>query len=1047
MKKGLFFLLLLIVCRLSFAQDILWQINELDTAYYHGKYDIAKRMIGKIYTAATTQVKNDTTVIEFLSTCGSVYYHTDEYGTAIDYFTQAADKASKSLGEAEYHYSLAIFNLAACYKEQGRYAEAEPLYLKSLPVLAPALGQSSLQYTRCFYSLASLYIDMGKYAEAEGMCAAAVNFYKTILGQTSSDYLGALGSMGIIYQGLAKYDKAEEVFLSLKNYYASLPSPPAKTLQVLENNLGELYRHKGEYETAETFLQHAVAMAADSSDEAESSLNNLALVQKAMGNYAGAEQCYKKAIHIYTLLNKTNHPDYTNPVNNLGELYRTMGRLQEAVYAFEEVIALRKKLLGTGHPNYANAVNNLALVEFAIGHYADAEKHLTECRAIYKRTLGEKDKFYANSLNNLASVYKAEGKLAEAETTYKECLRIYKAAYGETSDKYGTYLGGLAGTYRQQKRYDEAIALTLQSLAIIKNKLGPFHYDYIETAYNLAETYREAGKYPEAEKYYLESMKGYLLLIEKYFPYLSENDKTAFYYSVSNAFETFNSFVLQLQLEFPDKNHDILIERMYNNQMAVKSLLLRESENMRTQIAASGNAALKKEYRQWMKMRETIVQQYRLGTEELTAKGVNLTALELQANELEQHIAVSLNTDLSVIRHESNNWRDIQAGLNENECAVEIVRIEYYTHGRWTDTVYYAALIADKTGAFPKLVLLQNGNELEAKQISRYRIAIKAREADKTSYAAFWGPLKKYIGKAKKVYFSPDGVYQQINLSTLKNPDAQQYLLEETTIHLVSNTKDLLRHTAAAISTEAVIFSYPDYGTATADVSFTNTRQPGFPDLKDLPGTKAESDSIKKIMQTRQWNVHDYQRKEATEENLKKVNSPRVLHIATHGFFLKNVNEAEEKVLGIQSARVKQNPLLRSGLILAGAAAIARDTLFDNTKEEGILTAYEAMGLNLTGTELVVLSACETGLGELRNAQGVYGLQRAFLVAGAKSVVMSLWVIDDFATQELMTHFYREWLNGPAAGNKQEAFRNAQVQLKNKYKDPYYWGGFIMTGD
>ena len=156
-------------------------------------------------------------------------------------------------------------------------------------------------------------------------------------------------------------------------------------------------------------------------------------------------------------------------------------------------------------------------------------------QGIYRKTLGEKDKFYANALNNLASLYKAEGQLQKAEENFKECLRIFKATYGETSDKYGVYLGGLGGTYRMMKRYDEAITLTLQSLSIIKNKLGENHYDHIETEYNLAETYREAGKYIEAEKHYLNSMKGYLLLIEKYFPFLSERDKTAFYYTVANA--------------------------------------------------------------------------------------------------------------------------------------------------------------------------------------------------------------------------------------------------------------------------------------------------------------------------------------------------------------------------------------------------------------------------------------------------------------------------------------------------------------------------------
>src|SRR6185295_3737073 len=124
-----------------------------------------------------------------------------------------------------------------------------------------------------------------------------------------------------------------------------------------------------------------------------------------------------------------------------------------------------------------------------------------------------------------------------------------------------------------------------------------------ETEYHLAETYREAGNYIEAEKHYLNSMKGYLLLIEKYFPYLSENDKTSFYFAVVAAFETFNSFVIQMQIEFPAVNHDALVTRMYDNRVALKSLLLKESENIRALVAASGNEALKTDYQQWIKMR------------------------------------------------------------------------------------------------------------------------------------------------------------------------------------------------------------------------------------------------------------------------------------------------------------------------------------------------------------------------------------------------------------------------------------------------------------
>lgn len=1045
MKTLLNLIALFVFSFVTNAQSVQKELEEMDSANTRGEYEKAKSLALKIYPLAQT-LGADSSHIDFLSSYGSLCYRTGDYEKGAELFIEASEKAKSALGESNYRYPLALFNLASCYKEQGRYAEAEPLYLQSLPPLAAVFGQSSIEYTRCFYTLALMYIDMSKYAEAEGMCAAAVNFYKVVLGETSDDYLGALGAMALVYQGQAKYDKAEEIFLALKNYHGSQPEPPTETMQVLENNLGELYRHMGEYEKAEAALLKAVSMA-EQTTAAAFSLNNLALVQKAIGKYSEAEQSYKQALNIYHALGRTNHPDYTNPLNNLGELYRVMGRLQEAVYAFEEVIVLRKKFLGTDHPNYANALNNLALVEFAVGMYPEAEKHLTECKDIYKRTLGEKDKYYANCINNLASVYKIQGNLLKAEEYYKECIRIFKASYGETNDRYGIFLGGLGGTYRQMKRYDEAIDYTLQSLNVLRNKLGPLHYDHIETEYNLAETYREAGKFSEAEKHYQNAMKGYLLLIEKYFPYLSEKDKTAFYYNVANAFETFNSFVIEMKLNYPSRNIDSLISRMYDNQVALKSLLLKESEKIRSGIAASNSEELKKDYREWMRLRETIVQYYRLSPEELDTKGINLPQLELNVNNLEQKITIALKMGYRKDNRQAVQWKDIQAGLKTGEMAVEMIRTDYFSLSRWTDTVYYTALIIDKQCKTPAMVVIKEGSVLESKSLAAYRRALRTRVSDEASYAAFWEPLKNTLADAMKIYFSADGVYHQVNLHTLKNPATKKYLIDESDIRLVTNTRDILQTPVAAVSKDVAIFSYPDYGNEQKTKATASNRVPGFPELSDLPGTRIEADSLNRIFTARKWKVKMYLQKEATEEAIKKVNSPRILHIATHGFFLKDVKDTAEKVMGIQSEIARQNPLLRSGVILAGASAIARDSMVTTDREDGILTAYEAAGLSLDSTDLVILSACETGLGELLNGQGVYGLQRALLLAGAQSVMMSLWKIDDAATQELMTSFCAEWAKDPTPVNKQKAFRAAQLQLKEKYKHPFYWGAFVIVGE
>ena len=215
--------------------------------------------------------------------------------------------------------------------------------------------------------------------------------------------------------------------------------------------------------------------------------------------------------------------------------------------------------------------------------------------------------------------------------------------------------------------------------------------------------------------------------------------------------------------------------------------------------------------------------------------------------------------------------------------------------------------------------------------------------------------------------------------------------------------------------------------------------------LTSLPGTEKEILDIEKFLKSRKWDVKSFLGDSALKVSIKTVKNPRVLHIATHGLFLEDVELESSQVFGFEQKKMIENPLLRSGLFFTGADNYLKAEENKPTGDEnGLLTAYEAMNLNLDNTELVVLSACETGLGEIKNGEGVYGLQRAFLVAGARTIIMSLWNVSDQVTQELMIKFYTKWLAGKT---KREAFREAQMEIMEDYPGFYYWGAFIMIGE
>jgi CHAT domain-containing protein len=425
-----------------------------------------------------------------------------------------------------------------------------------------------------------------------------------------------------------------------------------------------------------------------------------------------------------------------------------------------------------------------------------------------------------------------------------------------------------------------------------------------------------------------------------------------------------------------------------------------------------------------------------MSTAQLTENGIDPILLGNEVEKLEKEISEKSEIFGAGFETKRVTYENVQKSLGKNEVAVEMVRYRHFDH-TFTDSVVYVALYVKSDNARPKAIEFAEGHRMESRYFKYYRNCIINKIPDQFSYKVFWEPFQKEIGQAATIFISPDGVYNQINLEAIPTPDGR-YVIDNSNIVIVSNTKDLYTKkqkvkTVVAAKNSATMIGNPLFY---ASASSRN-------EIPQLPGTEREISELDKLLKQNGWSTLEYTEERASEERVKELSSPRIFHIATHGFYSPAIDKSELERLTESESKLAENPLMKSGLLLSGAGEILAKTKYNYNIDQGVLTAYEAMNLNLDQTDLVVLSACETGLGEISNGEGVYGLQRAFLVAGAKVLIMSMFKVDDAATQKLILNFYTKWTN---TGNMRLSFVEAKKELRVEYPDPYYWAPFMMIG-
>ena len=932
---------------------------------FSGSTQILKKVKNMAVNKARTEV-DDTKYDARMKAKEKIYSQlnniTSEYDSSeVDYAILLSDNAGLMGGKPQNEFSAKFLRMAHA---------ARSLY-RDKDLSDEDNARLHLQFGQSAYAA-------GKYVYASNRLELAADYFEKAGLSADMGFLKTLATQGLLYTSMGRFSQAE--------IYTT------KALELRKERLGETHR----------------AVAA--------SLNNLAVLHYDLGQYNETEKELASCISVLEQNKEGSGAAYVTVLNNRAILYQSIGRYEQAIRSLKEALNILDQFSKPAPRLHQRIYSNLALLHQLMGDYSKAE----DIYSVLEKKITKGSAEEANLLNNRAILYLLMKKEDKVEEQLKSSAEIYKNSLGENSPAYAKVISDLGNYLRYKKRFDEALPLLEKALALRNESLGESHPLYAQSQEDLAILYWKQGRMDEANELYNKLMVRSLDFIERYFPPMSESEKTKYWDLLSPRFERFYNFALQRSVKDPS-----ILNQLLDYRIATKGLLLNSTRKLSRSILHSGNDELVRDYTEWLDNKEQLTVLYGYSREDLREQGISIDSLQDATNAMEKSLSSRSTAFSGLIFSDRKNTADLRTGLCSGEAIVEMIRVREFDEAL-LDSCFYAALVLKAGEEYPHYIVFKKGNDLENKYARQYRLSMKNKLPDERSYDIYWSPIAKEAGNSKRIYFSPDGIYTQLNPYTFKKPGGN-YLLNELEIVLLGNPADLLDLKKVNTNVKkATLLGFPDYGTGT---------------IVQLPGTRTEVDGIQKLLKSSGYVVDEYLQKEASEYTLKAARDMSILHIATHGYFLKDVSRASWPI-GVLADYAKENVLLRSGLILAGASENDKLSPSLDSSNNGILTSYEAMDLDLQGTDLVVLSACETGLGEVKAGEGVYGLQRAFMAAGADAIIMSLWKVDDTATQMLMNLFYTNWVR---SGDRQQAFRQAQQQLMVKYKEPLYWGGFVMV--
>jgi CHAT domain-containing protein/tetratricopeptide (TPR) repeat protein len=825
-----------------------------------------------------------------------------------------------------------------------------------------------------------------------------------------------------------------------------------------------------DYTKAERLLIEALALARKGLGprhaDTLTSLNNLAFLYQSQGRYGEAEPLYREALQVRREMLGPRHQDTLTSINNLAALYDAQGRHDDAEPLLREALQGRREALGPRHPDTLVSINNLAMLYRSLRRYSEAEPLLREALRTSREVFGPRHPNTLTFLNNLAALYQDQDRYGEAEPLFRETLQVNRELLGPRHQATLLGLNNLAFAYLDQGRYGDAEPLLREALQASRELLGPRHPQTQITRLNMVRTLVNLDRRADAIQLLRQMEPDVLGWIGQEL-YGTEAGAVRRRLGVTNTTGGFQSIVLTLGAAGDGDARRIAAAVMLRFKLiqgeeeAFLAHLTRRSQDSRVQTLASDI----------VRLRATLAA---AGQAAPGAFEKTLQALESKRRDL----IVASPDYRKRLQVQDASLDDLRRAVPAGAVLIELRQYRPFDFRAGTfGEPRFAGLLLTSPGE-PAIADLgpvaemqplaaavamqgpQGGRGLAPDPTAQDPEAGRGLTSDPAGrpmslgdlaavklYERLFAPFKDALGSAKTVYVAPDGILNLVPFARLKPGDGR-YWFERQDVRTLQTGRDLLRPGSDHPARGLLALGGIDFGAApagagsqdsvvsAADRSAAVSRTAGtFPaGFPPLPATASE---VKEVAAQYRAQSPDepadiWSGAEASKARLMALKTPpRVLHLATHGFYLPNQSH---------------EPMLLSGIVLAGANREVAGAAKEAAGNEGLLFALEAEGLNLDGTELVVLSACDTAKGNIDYSEGVFGLARALRTAGARNVLVTLWPLDDVMARDFMADFYRNWLGRPhhdPAG----ALRDTQLDWI-KYsdrRDPRVWAPYVVV--